>query len=157
MGAEIVERRSAADVRRILELLPEWFGDPEAISNYAAAAEDGRYGSMLAIDGTAVKGVALVRRHFPEAAELHLIAVEPGSRGMGIGRKLVEHVVADLASDGCRVLSVHTVGPSFEDAAYAETRAFYRSAGFIPLEEHTGLDWGGPTLILVRPLGPHRS
>ncbi len=81
-----------------------------------------------------------------------MIAAKSEARGAGIGRQLVEHVAADLASDGCRLLSVHTVGPSFEDASYAATRAFYRSVGFIPLEEHNGLDWDGPTLILVRAL-----
>lgn len=50
------------------------------------------------------------------------------------------------------MLSVHTVGPSFDDAPYEATRAFYRSVGFVPLEAHRDLDWAGPTLILVQPL-----
>jgi GNAT superfamily N-acetyltransferase len=148
----IVARRSGEDVRRVLEALPDWFGDPDAIDNYVAAAEDVDFGSVLAVDDSTVVGVALTRRHFREAAELHLIAVHPGARGKGVGRRLVERVVADLASDGCTMLSVHTVGPSFENAAYAETRSFYRRVGFVPLEEHDGLDWPGPTLILVRPV-----
>lgn len=149
----IVSRRSSPDVRRILGALPDWFGDPVAIENYAAAAADGPYDSRLAVLGGTVVGVALTRRHFPASAELHLIAVHPTVHGRGVGSALVESIAADLAADGCRFLSVHTVGPSFDHEPYARTRAFYERLGFTPLEEHHGLDWSGPSVILVRPLG----
>ena len=152
-----MQGRGAEDVRRILEALPDWFGDPAAIDNYVAAADDIGYGSSLATDAGSVLGVALTRRHFAEAAELHLIAVHPDARGKGIGRLLVDAVASGLAADGCVLLSVHTVGPSFHDEPYARTRAFYRHVGFTPLEEHAGLDWPGPTLILVRPLASVRT
>ncbi|KDP92596.1 MULTISPECIES: GNAT family N-acetyltransferase [Clavibacter] len=152
MTLEVARGRSGTDVRRILQALRDWFGDPEAIEGYVAASESDDYDSFLATDGTSVIGVALVRRHFAEAAELHLIAVAPDARGRGVGRLLVEHAAGSLATSGCALLSVHTVGPSFEDEPYAQTREFYRRTGFLPLEEHTGLDWAGPTLILVRPL-----
>ncbi|WIB65787.1 GNAT family N-acetyltransferase [Curtobacterium sp. MCBD17_040] len=152
MTIEVVEGRSASDTRRILEALPDWFCDPAAIDNYVEATDDPRYESMVAISPTGPVGIALSRRHFHEAAELHLIAVDPGARRSGVGRSLVERVASVLAADGCSLLSVHTVGPSFQNEPYAHTRAFYRSVGFTPLEEHDGLDWPGPTLILVRPL-----
>nr|WP_083263968.1 GNAT family N-acetyltransferase [Curtobacterium sp. ER1/6] len=149
----MVSRRSSPDVRRILGALPDWFGDPVAIENYAAAAADGPYDSRLAVLGGTVVGVALTRRHFPASAELHLIAVHPTVHGRGVGSALVESIAAELAADGCRFLSVHTVGPSFDHEPYARTRAFYERLGFTPLEEHHGLDWSGPSVILVRPLG----
>ena len=152
MAVDDAPGRSGADVRRLLEALPDWFGEPGAIDAYVAAAESDRYDSLLASDGSRVLGVALVRRHFPESAELHLIAVAPDARGRGVGRLLVERAAAGLAASGCALLSVHTVGPSFEHEPYAQTRGFYRRLGFLPLEEHAGLDWSGPTLILVRPL-----
>lgn len=40
--------------------------------------------------------------------------------------------MADLREDGCHLLSVHTVGPSFPHDDYAATREFYRSTGFPP-------------------------
>jgi GNAT superfamily N-acetyltransferase len=152
MTVEVAPARCGTDVRRILESLPDWFGDPDAIDGYVAASESDDYDSFHAADGQSVVGVALVRRHFPESAELHLIAVAPERRGRGIGRLLIEHVVADLVASGCAFLTVHTVGPSFENEPYARTRDFYRRLGFPPLEEHTGLDRSSPTLILVRPL-----
>jgi GNAT superfamily N-acetyltransferase len=149
---EIHQRRSGTDVRRILESLTDWFGDPDAIENYVDASEDRAYGSFLATKDESVVGVALTRRHFREAAELHLIAVHPSARGEGVGRLLVEQIAAELVADNCALLSVHTVGPSFENEPYAQTRGFYSRLGFLPMEEHYGLDWSGPTVILVRPL-----
>ena len=149
---EIVSARDSQGVRNILEALPAWFGDPVAIDNYVSEAADENFTSLLAREGDDTVGVALVERHFPESAELHLIAVSPTMRDGGIGRALVEQVCSDLSSAGCSYLTVHTVGPSYEDHNYAQTRAFYRRLGFMPLEEHRGLDWPGPTLILVRPL-----
>jgi GNAT superfamily N-acetyltransferase len=144
--------RDAPSTRLILESLPEWFGDPQAITNYELAADSADFTSLVSVmDGRTV-GVTLIRRHFPESAEIHLIAVAPDVRGQGIGRLMIEQFAADLASDGCALLSVHTVGASFDSDAYATTRAFYEATGFFPLEEHDGLDWTGPSLILVRPL-----
>ncbi|WP_220668533.1 MULTISPECIES: GNAT family N-acetyltransferase [Micrococcaceae] len=139
-------------VRRILKALPEWFGDPEAIEQYVVDAGNDDYLSIVARQSGTTIGVALIRRHFPESAELHLVALSPEARGKGAGRALIDRVAADLANDGCALLSVHTVGPSFDSESYAETRAFYRATDFYPLEEHHNLDWAGPTLILVRRL-----
>ena len=50
------------------------------------------------------------------------------------------------------LLSVHTVGPSFDNEPYAHAPGFYRATGFSPLEELNNLDWPGPPLILVRKL-----
>lgn len=155
MAIDIIEHRDGNAVHRILEALPEWFGIPEAIDGYAADAADAAgdsYGRLMALDDGAPVGVVLTRRHFPESAEIHLMAVHPDVRGTGIGRRLVEWVVDDLSADGCTLLSVKPVGPSFENAPYAQTRAFYTRMGFLPLEEHEDLEWPGPTLILARAL-----
>jgi GNAT superfamily N-acetyltransferase len=152
MPVEIVQKRDPASVRRILEALPDWFEDPEAIDNYVAAADHEGFVSTLAVSSGTVIAISLTRRHFRESAELHLVAVDPSARGRGIGRALIAQIAAGLRDDGCRLLSVHTVGPSYDNEAYAGTRAFYRATGFYPLEEHNNLDWEGPTLILVRHL-----
>lgn len=150
--------RDPAAVDRILRSLPDWFGIEEAIAGYVTQAGEARDGSMSLLarvegvaDGDAV-GVALVERHFPESAELTLIAVHAEHRGAGIGGRLVRAVEDALRRDGCRFLEVHTVGPSFEDPGYAATRAFYRRSGFAPMHEFDGLDWDGPTLIMIKAL-----
>lgn len=151
MTTEITRGQDPEGTRRILAALPDWFGIPEANEHYVRAA--GEKDSYLArVDGATV-GVALVDRHFPETAEIHLIAVAPEHHGTGVGSALVAALEADLLADGVRLLEVKTVGASFEDEGYAATRAFYLARGFLPLEEREQLDWDGPTLILVKPLG----
>jgi GNAT superfamily N-acetyltransferase len=137
-------------VAGILASVPEWFGIPEANAQYVA--DSGRLPSYLAVDGDEVVGVALLAEHFPESRELHLLAVRRDRHRLGIGRLLVETVVADLRQAGVRLLEVHTVGPSYEDEGYARTRAFYLALGFVAMTELQRIDWNGPTLILVRPL-----
>ncbi|MEO5534907.1 MAG: GNAT family N-acetyltransferase [Pseudolysinimonas sp.] len=156
MTLRLERRRDPAGVDAILTSLPEWFGDPDAIANYVADAADPGFDSLLVREGDRTVGVALIRRHFSESAELHLIAVAPHLRRTGAGRALVAEAARNLRADGCILLSVHTVGPSYENAAYFGTRAFYAAIGFLPLEEHEGLDWAGPTLILVMPLATPR-
>ena len=68
-------------MRRILESVPDWSGDPGAIDNYVTAAGDIEFSSTVAVDSGNVLGVSLTRRHFRESAELHLIAVDPKARG----------------------------------------------------------------------------
>jgi GNAT superfamily N-acetyltransferase len=73
-------------------------------------------------------------------------------RRRGLGRDLVRRAEALLRDRAVEYFQVKTVGPSREDAAYAETRSFYRAMGFCPLEE-TNL-WGdtNPCLFLVKHL-----
>ncbi len=135
---------------RILRALPSWFGVEEAIQGYVNDASV--MPSYLALRNSDAIGVALVHRHFPESAELRLIAVHPEAHRSGVGSQLVTAIEDDLRFDGVRLLQVKTVGESFEHEGYARTRAFYRSRGFVPVEEIRGLSWHGPTLLLVKVL-----
>ncbi|HHU08702.1 MAG TPA: GNAT family N-acetyltransferase [Intrasporangiaceae bacterium] len=144
----IVRRADPEAARRILAALPDWFGIPAANEHYVRAA--GTKDSYLAIVDEETVGIALVDRHFPQTGEIHLIAVLPDHHGTGAGSALVAAIEADLVADGARLLEVKTVGPSYADAGYAATRAFYLARGFLPLEEVDGLDWDGPTLIMVK-------
>ncbi len=136
--------------RRILGALPDWFGIPSANEHYvsAAASKD----SYLAQFGGTTVGVALVDRHFAQTAEIHLIAVAPEHHGSGAGSALLAAIEHDLREDGAQLLAVKTVGPSYADDGYAATRAFYTARGFLPVEEIEGLDWDGPTVIMIKPL-----
>jgi GNAT superfamily N-acetyltransferase len=143
----------AGVTRRLLGLLPSWFGIPEANAEYVESAR--RLPGLVAFTTAARNepiGVLLHRRHFPEAAEIHLLAVAPSWHRRGVGRSLVAAVEVGLVRDGCQVLQVKTLGASHPDPGYAHTRAFYLAVGFLPLEE-TGALWpGSPCLIMVKPL-----
>jgi ribosomal protein S18 acetylase RimI-like enzyme len=142
-------------VARLLGLLPTWFGIPSSNDQYIRdASELPTYLARPADEPRAQPvGVLLARRHFPEAAEIHLLAVHPDLHRCGAGRALVDALEADLVADGCAVLQVKTQGPSHPDAGYALSRQFYAAVGFRPLEERTDI-WGprNPCLIMVKAL-----
>ncbi|HEX5404939.1 MAG TPA: GNAT family N-acetyltransferase [Pseudonocardiaceae bacterium] len=135
---------------RLLGMLPAWFGIPEANAGYVRSATE--LDGFVATTATGTVGVVLCRRHFPSTAEIHLIAVDPAWHRRGVGRALVAAVESEVIGDGGRLLEVKTLGPSHPDEGYAKTRAFYRSVGFLPLEEFHDLWPGNPALILVKPL-----
>lgn len=139
-----------AEVISILDSLPAWFGRPEAIAAYAREAE-----TLDAVvsrhNGTAI-GVVTLKPQTPACAELAVMAVRPEWRRRGIGKALIERAAGHLQERGFQLMLVQTLGPSYEDASYAETRAFYEAVGFRPLIEiadHFGD--GEPALLMVRP------
>jgi GNAT superfamily N-acetyltransferase len=148
-------------VERLLRLLPDWFGVESANAHYVQKANDlptylAWPASSSPVPGTAGRpvGVLLVAHHFPESAEIYLLAVEPARHRQGIGRALVEALEADLLADGVELLQVKTLGPSDPDAGYRRTRQFYASMGFRPLEEIPEFWPGNPCLIMVKVLHP---
>lgn len=140
---------------RLLDQLPAWFGRPEANAQYVESARTLPGVLARSSDGEPV-GILLHRRHFAEAAEIHLMAVAPDWHRRGIGAALVSAVEAKLQTDGCRMLHVKTLGPSHPDSGYALTRVFYRAIGFVPIEETNDLWPGTPCLMMVKMLpAPH--
>ena len=141
-----------ADVERILAELPDWFGLEESNANYVAEAAHLPSWAAIDEDGDVV-GICLVRRHTDVAAEIDLLAVPPELHRQGVGRQLVDAVVARMRADGVRLLQVKTFGPSGDSEEYERTRAFYAALGFLPLEERTDIrDEDNPCLISVLPL-----
>ena len=148
----VAQARDAAATGRILRGLPDWFGIEEAIVEYERDTDDDRLDSFIAFGDQTALGVGLVSWPQPRSAEIHLLAVDAASRRSGIGTILVQAIVDHARKHGAKLLSVHTVGPSFVNEPYAQTRRFYEAAGFLPLREFDNIDWNGPTLVMVRPL-----
>jgi len=140
-------------VERLLRSLPEWFGIEQSILEYV---EDARTMTtyLAAPAGEHQQPVAamLVTRHFPESAEIHLMAVTPDHHRRGIGRALLRELERDLAAEGVSLLQVKTLGPAHPDRHYERTRAFYTAMGFLPLQELPNLWPGNPCLIMVKHL-----
>ena len=59
---------------------------------------------------------------------LYAVAVDPGLRGRGIGRALVEHACAALAARGCGKVNLQIRDGNEAVAAFYETLSFEREA-----------------------------
>jgi GNAT superfamily N-acetyltransferase len=141
-------------VDALLRSLPGWFGIESSVVEYVESAK--KLPTYLARPAGPDKrkpvGVLLVTRHFPGAAEIHLMAVDKSMHRGGVGRALVEALERDLIADGVNLLQVKTLGPSHPDPGYARTRLFYEAMGFAPLEENHGLWPANPCLIMIKVL-----
>ncbi len=141
-----------AAVERLLRSLPQWFGIESSTADYVRMA--GELPAYLAWGPDQhPAGALLAVRHFPRAAEIYLLAVDPAEHRHGAGRAMVTALEHDLIADGVRFLQVKTLGPSHPDQGYQRTRKFYQAIGFEPVEEITGL-WSedNPCLIMMKVL-----
>ncbi|GAB2466781.1 GNAT family N-acetyltransferase [Jatrophihabitans fulvus] len=138
-------------VARLLDALPDWFGQADANHQYVRDAAS--CGTLVAHDDDADVGVLLHRRTLPDVVDIHLMAVDPAYHRRGAGAVLVD-LVADVAARlGARALTVATLGPSDPDPFYAATRAFYEAQGFVPVEERDDVWPGSPRVVMARLLG----
>ena len=71
----------------ILELLPTWFGIPEANEDYVRTADT--HPSVIASVDDDDVGITTVKHHSPYAAEVHLMAVKPTHNRRGIGTAML--------------------------------------------------------------------
>ncbi|MBE9078029.1 GNAT family N-acetyltransferase [Romeria aff. gracilis LEGE 07310] len=140
----------AALCEPILRLLPEWFGIEVALKEYVDEID--KLPTFLAVAKNQVVGFLTVKQHSEYAAEIYVMAVHPSSHRSGVGRQLVKIVEQTLDSSGVEYLQVKTLGLSHPDKHYAQTRAFYQSVGFRPLEEFTNLWPENPCLQMVKRL-----
>ena len=144
-----------AECEAVLRSLPMWFGIEESLVMYAD--DTLRLPTFAALEGQDIVGFVSLQEHFPQAWEIHCIAVQAASRNTGIGRALVAHVEAWLVAQQVRLLQVKTIAATSPSAAYAQTREFYLRLGFQPVEVFPLL-WSQrhPCLQLVKflPGGP---
>ena len=59
--------------------------------------------------------------------DLYWIAVDPGTQGSGIGRRLLKHVEDQVIQRGGRMLCLETSS----QGGYLRTRSFYEQAGYL--------------------------
>lgn len=139
----------SSDCEQILRALPDWFGLEDALQGYAATIPS--LPTFLAKADAQTVGFLSLKQHNPYAAEIYVMGVLPTFQHGGIGRALVEKAEAYAKGQNIEYLQVKTLGPSNNDANYAQTRAFYAALGFRPLEEFSQIwDENNPCLIMVK-------
>jgi len=141
----------AADCESVLRSLPSWFGIESALQMYAR--DSASMPTFALEDGARLVGFLTLTEHFPEAWEIHCIAMHADARNQGCGTRLLEKAEAWLVQKGVRFLQVKTVAATSSSASYAKTREFYAHRGFTPIEIFPTL-WAvqNPALQLIKVL-----
>jgi GNAT superfamily N-acetyltransferase len=148
---ELIEANKEAICLDVLKALPEWFGLPQAITDYARAVEElPMFGFDVAGE---IVGFLLLKVHTPVAAEAYVLGVKKPWQGQGAGKRLFEAAETRCREAGMRYLTVKTLAASHPDTFYARTRKFYEVIGFLPLEIFPTL-WNpnNPCLLIIKPL-----
>jgi GNAT superfamily N-acetyltransferase len=135
-GQPLVIRRSgpedAEEMLAVARSVSAWF-DEASFEEMEGDLEDDP-GIVALLDGR-VAGWATWYRSTdipdPDMMELTWIAVRRDLRGRGIGRALIAAVEDILRAEGVRTLELWTMTESSGISGYADTRAFYRSLGFV--------------------------
>jgi GNAT superfamily N-acetyltransferase len=143
------ELDARAECEAVLRSLPTWFGIEEALVRYVA--DTARLPTFAVRRGTEIEGFLTLREHFPKALEVHCLAVRAQARRHGYGCALLRHAEAWLTERNVEVLQVKTIAMTKDNRPYAETREYYDSMGFTPLEVFQEL-WSpsNPCLQLVK-------
>ena len=139
------------ECERILRSLPEWFGIEPSLIEYVRNTS--RFPTFVAEVRGEIVAFATLIEHFPTSWDVHCIAVDAAFRGQGIGKHLHDHIEKWLFDRGVLVLQVKTIAASHPSRAYAETRAFYAAAGYVPVEIFPRL-WAShlPVLQMIKTL-----
>lgn len=140
-----------SECEAVLRSLPMWFGIERALLMYV---RDTALMPTFAIsEGAALVGFLTLREHFPEAWDIHCLAIRADARGRGHGSRLLAHAEAWLRDRGVRFLQVKTVAATSPSKEYAETREFYDRRGFTPIEVFPTLwDPHNPALQYIKVL-----
>ncbi|MEK8035084.1 GNAT family N-acetyltransferase [Ideonella sp. DXS29W] len=151
MEVSLASAGVGSECELVLRDLPAWFGIESALLQYAADAE--KYPTLVARESSALVGFITVRQHFEHSFEVHCMAVQAGQRRRGLGSRLLKAAESWAQLRGGRFMQVKTISPGNPSPEYAETRAFYFSAGYAALEEFPLL-WSksNPCLQLVKAL-----
>jgi ribosomal protein S18 acetylase RimI-like enzyme len=143
----------------IIASLPYHFGLEEGRLECAAAVRS--QPGFVAERDEEVIGFLTEQHRFADAAEITWMAVHADHRRGGVGRALMDRLVADLEADGRRLLLVLTVSPNdppddpgHEADGYGATRSFYTANGFVLARDFAGY-WGDhdTPVLMVRTLG----
>src|SRR4051812_12272654 len=102
----------------------------------------------LRIDGR-LAGVGALKQLDAKHAELKSMHTAAAVRRRGVGRAIVDHLVAVAAARGCRRVSLETGTAD----AFAPARALYAAAGFVPCGAFADYPDSPTSAFMTRVLG----
>jgi len=148
MVIEIDEKdRKEQICRDILTALPDWFGDPASLEEYARNCRE--LPLWADIENGGARGFIAFRPTSAYAGEVHVMGVRQEFHRSGVGRELFASLFAYAKAEGFRFLTVKTVQMGrYPD--YDRTNLFYKSLGFLELECFASLwDEANPCQVYI--------
>jgi GNAT superfamily N-acetyltransferase len=106
------------------------------VADYAAGHEAGREGAWIAEHAGKRVGCVFCVRKDDETAQLRILLVTPEARGLGLGRRLVDHTVEFARAAGYRRMVLWTNDP------LAAARRIYLGRGFRLVDEERHRSFG---------------
>ena len=108
----------------------------EVVAQYIRNFDPAWERSWIAEKNGAVVGSVFLVRHTADIAKLRLLYVEPGARGLGIGKRLVDECIRHARQLGYRKLVLWT------NSILIGARRIYQNAGFKLVEEEPHHSFG---------------
>lgn len=134
----------------VLQKLPRWFGNKQALEDYVAKVAELPYWAALNKENICV-GFLAVKIHYGNTGDIFVCGVLPEYHRNGIGKALYGIAEAYLIKNGCKYVVVKTLSDVVNYEPYAQTRDFYKSVGFDPLITLTEMwDEENPCLIMLK-------
>lgn len=138
--------------KEVLEKLPEWFGNKQALDDYAEKVAELPYWAALNKENSCI-GFFSLKTHYGHTGDIFVCGVLPEYHCKGIGKALYNVVEAHLIQYGYKHVIVKTLSDTVSYQPYAKTREFYKSVGFEPLITLTEMwDDENPCLIMLKTL-----
>ena len=116
----------------ILRALPEWFGIESAIVDYTNNVKMMTF--YAAFDRGKPVGFVAVKAHNLHTSEAYVMGILKEYHKQGIGKRLVVCCENYCKEHNMEFLTVKTLDEACESDSYRQTRLFYTSLGFKPLE-----------------------
>ena len=151
---EINEKdQKSFQTRTVLENLPEWFGNKEALDGYVEKVREYPYWAVYDEYNQCI-GFFSVKMHYQHTGEIFVCGVLPDYHNKGIGKALYITAESYLLQHGCKYIIVKTLSDIVDFEPYEKTRKFYESVGFVPLITLTEMwDEENPCLIMIKECG----
>ena len=150
---EVKENKTKSTyTREILESLPEWFGNKQALEEYVEKVRELPYWAAMDENNKCI-GFFSIKTHYEHTGEIFVCGILPEAQHKGVGKALYNAVESYFIKSGCKYAMAKTRSDRVESESYEQTRRFYKSIGFEPLVTLTEMwDEENPCLIMIKQL-----
>ena len=141
-----LSRGDIAEVKKIADVLPEWFTE----EGRSMIERDARYQfGFISEEESEIVGFLT---YFVNQGIAHIgwMGILPGCQRQGIGSALLNALVGDMKFAGVTIIEVSTLGDSVHYPPYDRSRNFYYKMGFVEHERKLHDSASMPEELILR-------